>query len=76
MAAKHSLLVTLSTEDQVLLSRIAGHVGAAKTEVVRWAIRHYALNGGWIEGDATARREALGLSKPLITGPGWEKESA
>jgi hypothetical protein len=52
-----------------LLLLMTKQTGARQSDIVRWAIRHYALTGPWSREEGDDRLTQLGLSGPLVTGP-------
>lgn len=61
------ILVELVERDMALLRDIARAAGVPRVQIMRWALRLYALRGPWTDID-DQRAEVTG-SIPLITGP-------
>ena len=51
--AKHMgvvhLVVRLSTEDNELLETMAKHFGTSKADIIRWALKEFAKNHGFLK---------------------------
>lgn len=60
------LYMELSVEDWELLRRIADATGHSRAQIMRWALRYYAVKGNWPK-NSRERLELVG-GKYLETG--------
>jgi len=65
-------IVELRPEDRVILRRIADYMDASEADVMRWALRWYALRGPWTD-DVEERQIACEGCGPLCVGPRREE---
>lgn len=61
------ILVELDDRDHALLRAIALAAGVPRVQILRWALRLYALRGPWTT-TVVDRHAAIG-DDPLVTGP-------
>lgn len=61
--------VLLSEQDKWILDTVAMELGVPRAEVMRWALRYYALYGPWITPEDTLPGEILDRCKRLLVGP-------
>jgi len=60
--------IHLSPADHAALSRMAEATEATMSDIVRWAIRHYAASGPWTSR-SSIRRRVIRLIKSPMLGP-------
>lgn len=61
--------LNLSEEDRSILDQVAETTSATKSDVLRWALRYYAIAGPWTEAPLFERTKALGKVNGLVVGP-------
>ncbi|MGH3526746.1 MAG: hypothetical protein ACRDQ6_05475 [Pseudonocardiaceae bacterium] len=64
-------LIELNDGDQALLEGLAQHCRVPRVEVLRWAVRFYALRGPWTR-DVEDRVELIGTNGLCVIGPRLE----
>ena len=62
------VVLQLQRADMDALRAIARMVDRPRVEVIRWAIRYYALRGPWTDAQGE-RDEAIGGQARVVTGP-------
>lgn len=66
---KRKVLLTLDEKDGEILDKIHSLNGASKSDILRWALRHYAKYGIWLFGQPLVRRRVREELGPLVLGP-------
>lgn len=73
MPTSVGVLLRLSKQDYELLAAVARRAGASRSQVLRWALRHYVHLGPWTTHDAW-REGVAALPHDRTTGPEWAQE--
>lgn len=61
-------ILELDQQDRDILDQLAVATGTSRAEVLRWALRFYALTGPWC-ATRRERLEQVGHLPPLSVGP-------
>lgn len=69
MAVKVELILRLDPADAALLNQLARTISTSKTNVLRWALRYYALAGPWPHPGSQARKTVVGSAPRFVVGP-------
>jgi hypothetical protein len=67
MRTRRGIMVALDDRDRALLDGMSIAAGESRTQILRWALRLYALRGPWT-ADRGVRVELI-PSYELVTGP-------
>lgn len=70
MRSRQAILVALDERDRRLLRSLARATGQSQTQVLRWALRAYAIHGPWTRA-VEARQSVIGADQ-LDVGPRLE----
>jgi len=66
---RRKILLELSQPDDLLLKRIAEALDVPRVQVMRWALRFYAMAGPWPANPVRHRRNVIGYTDHLVCGP-------
>lgn len=69
--ARRIINLSLAPEETEVLTRLAKRLGTSQSQLLRWALRHYALTGPWHRPGTETREEVIGVSGPLDVGPNY-----
>ncbi len=61
------LYMELSEADWLMLREMGCHARVSRAEIVRWALRLFAIQGGWTD-DEEVREKTVGENR-LVVGP-------
>lgn len=61
------LYMELSESDWQLLRSMGDHAGVSRAEIMRWALRLYAVTGGWTDNEQI-RERVVGVTG-MVVGP-------
>lgn len=73
---RRQIMLELTEPDDQLLRRIADHLGIPRVQVLRWALRFYALSGPWPQPGPRTRITVIGRQEALTVGPKREELTA
>lgn len=67
--AGRRLLVLLEEREDKMVKAMARYTGLTQAQLIRWAIRFYALQGPWMLRGKKERAAVIGPTEPMKVGP-------
>lgn len=61
--------LALDEREMQVLTRLAHRLGVSRTQLLRWALRYYALTGPWHIPGGPGREVVIGALGPMDVGP-------